>query len=118
MSSRRSGGEPLDRRSVSRGASAWAPFGAFGLALILALAAGCQPLCVRHSDCPLGYICRPDGLCDLPPAPPAPDAEPDGPPGQVPDLPDGSLGGTDFEDDAAAELDAGLDAATDPADAG
>ena len=96
----------------------WAPLGAFGLPppllllLLLPLAPACDNLCVRHSDCPLDYVCRPDGLCELPPAPPPPDAEPiDAGPDHIPDMPDAAPEAAD----ASQQPD--VDAAGNPADA-
>jgi hypothetical protein len=81
------------RRFLLRGAllCTGAPLGAF--LLLLLLAPGCDARCVRHSDCPLDYACREDGLCALPLAPPAGDGEADAGTGPIGDLPDASLDG-------------------------
>jgi hypothetical protein len=88
-----------------RGASARAPLGAF-LLLVLGLLGGCQEECLRHSDCPAGWVCEASGLCDIAPVPPATES-------------DAGTGGTP---DAASPDDAGAgdagDASDGPADAG
>ena len=105
------------RVSLTRGAPGWAPLGMFGMLLAAALGlsgAGCQRVCVRHSDCPVDYLCEPSGLCVLPPPPPAVDASPDDSEG-VPGLPDGSFDETG-EADAATPDAAPVDAASLPPD--
>jgi hypothetical protein len=99
--------EPTSRSCTRRGVSVRAPLGVFFF-LVIALASGCQDLCLRHSDCPPGYVCEATGLCDIArlPAPSQPDG---GTP--LPDPPDSSTSG----DDAGAET--GADAG-EPADGG
>ena len=71
---------------------------------------GCDnSVCVRHSDCAVGYVCNASGSCDLAPADAGSD---DGGVGDAaPDA--GPIDAATADGGLDAALDAGLDAAAD-----